>query len=349
MRTVKTIFALILMVVMAVTANASIFKKLSSSLNLKGEKYLEKAEAFYGENQYAKAIPQYLKFFDKNKKRKGIDANIFYHTAVCFMETGQPSQGYGYIEIAASAKPNDLDIQVLKAEYLVALKSIPDAIEIYKKIIKVHPDDYLSYIRIGELTVGQGNLRGARDWWNKAIELNPSRPEAYSRMSESYLKVEKNRLEAYYYARKLLDVVKADKKPGIQRMLDEMAGDMGRDYENYYQKQNCMANAKELYQKAKFQEAFQVMNKCKGLPNLSGDYFLLFGKVCDEVGKFKNAAFAYERCLALGLENGDICYRLGWSYLNSNQPEKARIAFQRAQQFDDTKGKAQKMLNKLPK
>ncbi|NOZ12560.1 MAG: tetratricopeptide repeat protein [Acidobacteria bacterium] len=318
-------------------------------MNFHGEKYLKKAEAYYGENQYAKAIPFYLKFFDKNRKKKNIPADIYYHAAMSFMEENLPKDGYPFAEKAAAAKPDNLDFQVLKAEYLVSLKSVPDAIKLYQSIIREHPDDYLSYIRLGELLVGQGDLKDARKWWKKAIDLDPSRPDAYSRMSESYLKVEKNRLEAYYYARKLLNVVKADKKPEIQRMLDEMSGDMGRDYENYYQKQVCMTTAEELYKQAKFQKAFQVMNKCKDLPNLSGNYFLLFGKVCDEVGKFKDAAFAYERCLALGMEEGEICYRLGWSYLNSGQPEQARIAFQQALQFPDTKGKAQKMLDKLAK
>ena len=350
MRKMRTVYIWALIIVLSVTAQASIFKKISSSMNLKGEKYLKKAESLYEENQYGKAIPLYLKFFEKNKKRKDtIDAAIFYHTAVCFMEGNMPAQGYAYIETAAAAKPEDLDIQVLKAEYLVSLKSVPDAIETYKKVLKFHPDDYLSYIRLGELTVGQGDLKDARKWWKEAIELDPSRPEAYSRLSESYLKVENNRLEAYYYARKLLNVVKPDDKAKIQRMLDNLAGDMGQDYENYFQKQDCLLNAEEFYKKAKFQQAFQVMVKCKDLPNLSGNYFLLFGKVCDEVGKFKDAAFAYERCLALGLESGDICYRLGWSYLNSNQPEQARIAFQRAKQFGETREKAVKMLKKLPK
>ncbi len=338
-----------LVMVMTVSAQSSIFKKLSSSMNLKGEKYLKRAEEFYKASEYGKAIPLYLKFLEKNKKHDNVDVAIFYHTAVCFMESKEPAKGYAYIEKAAADKPEDLDIQVLKAEYLVALDSIPDAIATYRRVLKYHPNDYLSYIRIGELTVGQGDLKGAREWWKKAIELDPSRPEAYSRLSESYLKVENNRLEAYYYARKLLKVVKPDDKPRIQRMLDNLAGDMGQDYENYFQKQDCMLNAEELFKKAKFQQAFQVLVKCKDLPNLSGEYFLLFGKVCDEVGKFKDAAFAYERCLALGLESGDICYRLGWSYLNFNQPKQARIAFQRAKQFADTKEKAEKMLNKLPK
>ncbi|MCK5878680.1 MAG: tetratricopeptide repeat protein [Holophagae bacterium] len=349
MRTIRIVIAWVSIVVMTVSVQASIFKKFSSSMNLKGEKYLKQAETFYEGNQYDKAIPLYLKFFEKNKKTDNIDTAVFYHAAVCYMEINQPEQGYAYIEAAAAAKPDDLDIQVLKAEYLVALGSIPDAITTYRNIVKVHSDDYLSYIRLGELTVRQGDLKAARKWWEKAMELGPSRPEAYSRMSESYLKVEKNRLEAYYYARKLLSVVEPDKKAGIQHMLENLAGDMGQDYENYFQKQDCMLNAEEFFKKAKFQESFQVMAKCKDLPNLSGEYFLLFGKVCDEVGKFKDAAFAYERCVALGLESGDICYRLGWSYLNSEQPEQARIAFQRAQEFGDTKEKAQKMLDKLPK
>lgn len=349
MRTIRIMIAWVLIVAMTVSVQASIFKKLSSSMNLKGEKYLKQAESFYEGSQYDKAIPLYLKFFEKNKKRDNIAAVVFYHAAVCYMEISQPAQGYVYIETAAAEKPDDLDIQVLKAEYLVALGSVPDAIATYRNIVKVHPDDYLSYIRLGELTVGQGNLKATREWWKKAIELDSSRPEAYSRMSESYLKVEKNHLEAYYYARKLLNVVEPDKKAGIQHMLDNLAGDMGQDYENYFQKQDCMLNAEEFFKKAKFQEAFQVMAKCKDLPNLSGDYFLLFGKICDEVGRFRDAAFAYERCIALGLESGDICYRLGWSYLNSEQPEQARIAFQRAQEFGNTKEKAKKMLDKLPK
>ncbi len=348
MRRVNKIIVCWLFLLVGAISYGSIFGKLSSTLNLKGEKYLKKAEELYGNERYAVAIPQYLRFFEKNKK-KSVDPSIYYHVAICFMETGRPEQGYPYIDKAAIAKPDELDFQVLKAEYLVALKKLNDAILVYRHVLKVHPDDYLSYIRLGELEVNSGNLDGARKLWKEAIELNPSRPEAYSRMSESYLKVEKNRLEAYYYARKLLTVVAPDKKPGIQRMLDEMTGDMGQDYENYYLKQDCMSTARELYRQAKFQQAFQKLMKCKDLPNLSSDYFLLFGKVCDEIGQFKNAAYAYERCLALGLETGDICYRLGWSYLNSGQPEKAKISFRRALQYDKTKKKARKMLDRLTK
>ena len=322
----------------------SIFNRVSEKLNLKGEKYLKQAEDAYDQEQYQQALELYQKYLKKSDER---NAEILYRMALCGYELGSFEQGYPWIEEASSLKPDNLDYSLMMAEYLVSLRQQDAAVQTYRHILKLHPKDYLSYIRLGELLVDNGDLAGARKEWLAAIELDSTRPDAYNLMSQSYLHVEKNRLEAFYYARKSEEASGPRDKPAAARYAKQIAGDLLEDYENDYKRRNCMRTAQASFKKARFQEAYDRLNGCRTLTGLSSDYFLLFGKVCDEVGKFNDAAYAYERCLALGMESGDVCYRLGWSYLNSGNRESAEIAFKRAAGFDDTRLKAQKMLEQI--
>ncbi len=347
MRRLRFIPVLLCVVMMGagLRADDSIFKRLSHSLNLKGEKDLRQAEQFYQNNQYAQALSYYQKYLKKNDEDRNPD--LLYRMAICYMELQQPDTGFSYAEEAYSKDRKDLDVAVLYAEYLVILGDIDTAVDTYRKIVQDHPEDYLSYVRLGELLVDQGNLKEARDFWKQAIQMNPEKPDAYARMSQSYLRVEKNQLEAYYYGRKLLDVVTGTRKESVSEMLNNIAGDLKEDFENYYQTRSCMEQARDHYEHARFQQAYDVLTGCRDISDLPGDYFLLYGKVCDEVGKFSDAAYAYERCIALGMDNGDLAYRLGWSYLNAGNKRNAEIAFKRAANYPETREKAQQMLDKI--
>jgi len=322
----------------------ALFKRFSKTFNLKGEKYLNQAEEQFEQGQYAQAFGLYDKYLKKSKER---DPRVLYRMAVCAYELGEFSRGYPLIEEAHSKDQDDLDYHVMLGEYHVSMQDGAGAAGVYRDIVKRHPDDYLSYVRLGELLVDQGDLPGARESWLAAIERDPNKTDAYDLMAQSYLHVEKNRLEAYYYARKQLEVADEQSKPAAQYLVDQIAGDLASDYDNYFQSRNCMDQARAFFQSARFDDAYRVLSNCRDLSGLPGDYFLLFGKVCDEVGKFKDAVFAYERCLALGMENGDICYRLGWSYLNSGDRKNAEIAFKRSAGFEETRVKAQKMLEQI--
>lgn len=343
-------FISVLMVATALTvtvvrADDSIFKRLSRSLNLKGEKDLRQAEEYYQNNHYAQALSYYQKYLKKNEEDRNPD--LMYRMAICYMELQQPEEGFSFVEEAYSKKRTDLDIAVLYAEYLVILGDLDNAVGTYRAIVQDHPDDYLSYVRLGELLVDQGNLEAARDFWKKAIQMNPEKPDAYARMSQSYLRVEKNQLEAYYYGRKLLDVVDGPGKDAVSDMLNSIAGDFKADFENSYQTRACMEQARDHFEQARFQQAYDVLTACRDISGLPGDYYLLYGKVCDEVGKFADAAYAYERCIALGMDNGDLAYRLGWSYLNAGDQRNAEIAFKRAARYPETREKARQMLDKI--
>jgi len=342
----KRVLLVMVTLALACQVQADIFKKLSSSLNLKGEKYLKQADQLYESEQYGQAIALYEKFREKNKQKK-LTGETLYRMAICYMELGTPARGFPYIEEAFSRTPKDLDVQVLYAEYQIALGNPSGGIEVYRVIVQDHPEDYLSWIRLGELLAEDGKLAEARNMWHTASDLDPKRPEAWSRLSESYLKVEKNKLQAYYYGRKLLDAAPPEDRPAIETMLKRMAGDLIEDYENYYRIEDCMGRARSAFKGARFQDAYTILRECKDNPDLPGEYFLLMGKVCDEIGKFRDAAFAYERCVALGLENGDLCYRLGESYLKAGDRQRAVVAFKRALQYPDVRAKAQKMLEEI--
>ncbi|MCK7540928.1 MAG: hypothetical protein MZV63_63565 [Marinilabiliales bacterium] len=87
----------------------------------------------------------------------------------------------------------------------MALNRSADAIQVYEKVLSISPDDYLSFIRLGKLNEDSGNIQKAREIWLKASRIDPSQPDAYEYLSESYLKEGKDKLQSYYYARLLYD------------------------------------------------------------------------------------------------------------------------------------------------
>ncbi len=310
-----------------------------------GKKYFKKAEKFYSEKNYISAIPLYLKFLSKKKNKNNEKA--LYHLSVCYMETGNPDQGFPFISRLYRLKKTKLEYAVLYAEYLVQLNRLKDAIEVYRAVINLHPDDYLSYIRLGELLVNNGNLKEARAVWLKATKLKEKPVEAFSLLSDSYLKVEKNRLLAYFYARKLYEIAPDDKKDELKKSLDAIAGDFREDFENYYQLRTCKEKAKNFIEKGDFERAYKTLHQCEDLNNIDKDYLMLFADVAKKLKRYEKAIEIYKKCLALGIENGYIYLELGKCYLKTGKKDLARASLKMACKFKETKIEAKSLLNSL--
>ncbi len=341
----KHILFLILFLFSSFSFSENFFKKISSSLNLKGEKDFKKAEQFFANAKYMQAAALYKKYLEKNKKEPLADVN--YKVAVCYFETGNPQAAFPFIEKAYNLKKGKLEYQLLYAECIISLKEVGEGINVYKQIVKLHPKDYLSYIRLGELLVDTGKLVEARKYWKMAIDVDDSRPDAYSLMAESYYKVEKNKLEAYYYARKLYDRVNANKKQEVEGILDRIAGKFRNDFENQYLLRVCVEEAKKAINKGNFSDAYNSLIKCKNLTDISDSYLELLADTCEKLGKHKEAALAYEKCIAIGYEKGEYYYKAAVNYLKINEVGTAAILFKKATFFESTKEEAQNMLNRL--
>ncbi len=336
----RKIAILLLCVLIGVQALSFSLKDLGS-----GKKYFNKAEKEFNAGNYQNAIPLYLKFLSKKKNKDNEKA--LYHISVCYMELGNPASGFPYIHKLYQIKGDKLEYAVLFAEYLVQLNQPKKAIEVYEKIIKLHPEDYLSYIRLGELLVNQGNIKRARELWLKATTLNDKPEEAYALLSESYLKVEKNKLLAYFYARKLLEIVSPEKKGEIQQMLDRIAGDFKEDFENYYLLRTCKEKAREFIKNNDFESAYSSLEKCEDLENIDKEYLLLFANISKKLEKWSKAIELYKKCLALGFESGDIYLELGKCYLKIGKKGLAKANFKLALRFKETKEDALKLLQSI--
>ena len=310
-----------------------------------GKKYLKKAEKLFNAGNYKQAIPNYLKFLSKKKNEKNVTA--LYHLSVCFMELNDPQGGFKYAETLYKLKGTELKYAVLYAEYLVQLKRLKDAINVYKGIIAIYPKDYLSYIRLGELFVNNGRLKDAREIWLKAVKLKDKPTEAYALLSESYLNVEKNKLMGYYYARKLYDISPPEKKEEIQSMLNGIAGDFKDDFENFYLLKTCKEEAKRYISEDDYNNAFTVLSRCENLNNIDKEYLMLFARVSKKLGKWDKAVNVYTKCLALGFEDGDIYLELGKCYLKLGNKPMAEVNFKLALKYDKVKDKALKLLNSI--
>ncbi|MCK7540929.1 MAG: tetratricopeptide repeat protein [Marinilabiliales bacterium] len=81
---------------------------------------------------------------------------------------------------------------------------------------------------------------------------------------------------------------------------------------------------------------------CSGLNDLPVDYYLLLGNVADTKKLYKEASRAYENCIALGRETGEIYLRYGWCLFKSGDTRRAKTAFQKAMTYPETKEKAER-------
>ncbi len=310
-----------------------------------GKKYFKQAEKFFKAGQYQLAIGKYLKFLSKKKNANNEVA--LYHLSICYMETGHPDKGFPYVERLYRFKGTELKYAVLYAEYLVQLNRLKDAINVYKGILSLYPDDYLSYIRVGQLMVNDGRLKEARDMWIKALALKDKPSEAYALLSESYLNVEKNKLMAYYYAKKLYEIADPEKKHEIKAMLDSIAGEFKHDFENFYLLKTCKEEAKIKIESNDFEEAFFILSRCENLENIDKEYLLMFADVSIKLKKWNKAIELFKKCLALGFENGKIYFELGKCYLQIGEKSLAKVNLKMALKYNDTKNDALKILNSI--
>ncbi len=310
-----------------------------------GKKYFKQAEKLYNQGKYAQAIPFYQKFLEKKKNANNL--NALYRISVCFMELGKPEKGIVYAERLYKLKGTELNYAVLYAEYLVALNRLKEAITVYNSVIALYPEDYLSYVRLGELYVNTGDLKKARTMWLKALKLKDKPYEALSLLSQSYLKVEKNKLMAYYYARKLYEISPEDKKPSVGRMLDKIAGKFKTDFENYYMLKSCTEKAQSFYAKGEYKKAFDMLKGCEELDNAGTDFFKFFAEVSFKTENYRKAVELYKKCLALGEESGEIYLKLAECYLKIGDKKLAKANLKLAANFPEVKEKALTLLNSI--
>lgn len=321
------------------------FKKLSSSLNMKGEKDLKNAELLYNQNKYVQAAALYKKYLDKNKKKPLPLIN--YKIGLCYFETENYEAAFPYIEKAYNFDKKNLDYQLLYAEALIMFKQVDEGILIYQKIVNDHPNDYLSHIRLGELYVDKGDLKKARKQWLEAIKIDKTKTNAYSLLTESYLKVENNKLEAFYYARKMYEYAPSNEKDQAASILKKIAGKFSEDFENQYQLRVCIENAKDFVNKNNYQKAYESLLKCKDMTGISDTYLILYAKVCENLKKHKEAANAYEKCIAIGYEKGEYYFNAALNYIKLNEINTAIVLLKKAKNFPETEKIAEKWLKQL--
>lgn len=321
------------------------FKKISSSLNIKGEKDLKQAELMFAQKNYIQAADLYKKYLDKNKDRVFPELN--YKLGVCYFETENYEASFPFIEKAYNFKQHDLEYQLLYAECLITLKQTEEGISIYKKIIKDHPKDYLSHIRLGELLVGMGKLTEAREYWLESIKIDSTKTEAYSLLAESYLKVENNKLEAYYYTRKMYEIASNDKKEEASLILKRISGKFSNDFENQYILRMCIEEAKDYSKQKNYEKAYNSLMKCNHLTDINDTYLILFANTCELLKKHKEAAISYEKCIAIGYEKGEYYYNAALNYLKIGKIDTAIVLLKKALSFKETRDLAETELKQL--
>ena len=104
---------------------------------------------------------------------------------------------------------NQISIENYKniAETYIEAKNYKKAIDTYKMIIKMHPDNALNYyIDIASTYKNAENYNEAIDYYNKAIEIDGKKSDYYINIAEIYKKLE-NYEEAINYYNKAIEIL----------------------------------------------------------------------------------------------------------------------------------------------
>jgi eukaryotic-like serine/threonine-protein kinase len=178
-----------------------------------------------------------------------------------------------------------------------------EAIAELKRAIAVAPNSDEAYRRLGGVYLNSGNMSQAIENFQKAIQLNP------------YFWVNQNELgNAYLHQQDYPKALEAFKQVTV------LEPDIGTGYEN-------MGNAYLLQGKYKecipyFQKALQVEPYSSTYSNLGTAYFFL--------KQYSDAAAMFEKAKDLTPNDTQIMVNLADAYRWSEQPDKAKAAYQQA-------------------
>ena len=134
-----------------------------------------------------------------NQAKAVIAANDFDAAVAKLKETAEVATEYEQAETAEEA--NSLVPQVLlqKANHLLNAKDFAGAISAYKDVIDINPTNGNAYLRMGMAYGAKGDLDGAIDAYDKALENTPeaSQGAVKKQLSNAYLK----KANAFYKAK----------------------------------------------------------------------------------------------------------------------------------------------------
>jgi tetratricopeptide (TPR) repeat protein len=113
-----------------------------------------------------------LREFDEATKLSPNFALAYMRSALHYQRKGQDSLSLPYLQKALKVAPNDADYLLVYGYILNSLKRYDESDQIFKKIIKLEPNKPTGYGYWGSVKQSRGDIKGAKDLFLAAINLN---------------------------------------------------------------------------------------------------------------------------------------------------------------------------------
>ncbi|WP_341793080.1 tetratricopeptide repeat protein [Rickettsia endosymbiont of Ceutorhynchus obstrictus] len=205
--------------------------------------------------------------------------------------------------------PNENESYLCKASILSMWGEKYEAIEIYKKLIKLNPDSAKAYERIGDILNDDflEEYEEAINFYDKAIALEPKNAELYWRKADALNGLDGKQEELIKVVDKAIEL---DKK---QQHLDgDLLFEIGKydlavkAFNNSITKYPSAAHSyykisEVLFEIRKYNEALEHINKAIELkPNEYWYFYACQAKSLKELNRFEEALVACDKAIELG-------------------------------------------------
>ncbi|MEG4455093.1 tetratricopeptide repeat protein [Microcoleus sp. N9_A1] len=208
-----------------------------------------------------------------------------------------------------------------RAEFYLEQGKLGDAVAACEQALKHTPDFAPAYKTLGKISEVQGNLAKAKQWYTKALELQPNFPEVYTNLATLYAQEKNWNLALVCYQKSTFvpmknTVITHNNIPGVLALNPD-------DIEVYIQ------GAESFYAQRKFEQAATA---CQRVIQVKPDarVYKIWGNARQAQGKVDEAKNCYAKAIEIDPDFAEAYTNLGTLYAQEQQWQSAIAFYQKA-------------------
>jgi len=131
-----------------------------------GHKWL--AEIYEKEGGMRRAIDEYVKVLDIKKD----DNKSYFKISVLLNDLGKKDESIQMLQILVKKRPEIYEATEMLGDLLIEKERFNEAIDLYTKALNYYPENYAIYYNLGIVYTRTNNFDMAKEYYEKAAELN---------------------------------------------------------------------------------------------------------------------------------------------------------------------------------
>lgn len=154
-----------------------------------------KEEAFQSKNMRDLSIKSGQYTNPKDEVSKSVRGEIAKNITLIYIQQDKTEKALEAVKEAKKENPEDLDIMQAEADLYYRLGDIEKYDMIMKEVVSKDPNNPILYYNLGVSAEQLGDIKGAKDYYEKAIKLDPEMENAYVNLATATLAKERDLVE----------------------------------------------------------------------------------------------------------------------------------------------------------